>query len=147
MSIAAGNTITWADITNFYAKLNSAWRSLGAYEGWNDSWNPAKTPSGGGQGNLATAATMNNLAAQIYDMRHYRINGTDIYTREDTWKSWIGGTYPSTSMAAGTLITAQPWQKIYNGVSAHQCSYSWNGSNRDRDNSEDTSEGCSNRMK
>ena len=144
MSIAAGNTITWADITNFYAKLNSAWRSLGAT---NPTQNPDKTPSGGGQGNLATAATMNNLATQIYDMRHFMISGADIYTKADTWKSWIGGTYPSTSMAAGTLITAQPWQTIYNGVNAHQCSYSWNGSNRSRDNSEDTSEGCSNRMK
>lgn len=144
MSIAAGYVITWADILDFYAKLNSAWHSLGAA---NPNWNPDKTPSGGGQGNLATAATMNNLATQIYDMREYKWYGGIIATQSNTWKSWIGGTYPSTSMAAGTLITAQPWQTIYNGVKAHQCSYSWNGSHNGRDSSEDTSLGCSNKMK
>ena len=144
MSIAAGYVITWADILDFYAKLNSAWRSLGAQDRYD--WNPAKTPSGGGQGNLATAATMNNLASQIYDMRNYTLWGGTIATQQNTWKSWIGGTYPSTSMAAGTLITAQPWQTIYNGVKAHQCSYSNNSSNNSRDSSEDTSLGCSNKM-
>lgn len=144
MSIAAGNTITWADILDFYNVFNSAWRASGAR---NPTCNPAWTPSGGGQGNLATAATMNNLATQIYESRNWSPAPGTIVANGTQWKSWIGGTYPSTSMAAGTLIAAQPWQTIYNNLKTHQCSYSWNGSNRSRDNSEDTSEGCSNRMK
>lgn len=143
MSIAAGYTITWADILDFYNVFNSAWRASGAQ---NPSYNPAWAPSGGGQGNLATAATMNNLATQIYEARKWK-PASNVTVLNNEWQSWIGGTYPSTSMAAGTLIAAQPWQTIYNNLKTHQCSYSWNGSNRDRDNSEDTSEGCSNRMK
>lgn len=143
MSIAAGYTITWADILDFYNVFNSAWRASGAQ---NPRYNPAWAPSGGGQGNLATAATMNNLATQIYEARKWH-PASNVSVLNNEWQSWIGGTYPSTSMAAGTLIAAQPWQTIYNNLKTHQCSYSWNGSNRDRDNSEDTSEGCSNRMK
>lgn len=144
MSIAAGNSITWADITDFYAKFNSAWRASGAS---NPNYNPNWTPSGGGQGKLATAATMNNLAQQIYNARNFKVASNTTVSNNTQWKSWIGGTYPSTSMAAGTLITASPWQTIYNNLKNHQCSYSWNSSNNSRDGSEDTSEGCSNRMK
>ena len=144
MSIAVGYTITWADILDFYNVFNSAWRASGAQK---PNLNPDWTPSGGGQGNLVTAATMNNLAQQIYNARNYKVFSNTTVSNDPQWKSWIGGTYPSTSMAAGTLITAQPWQTIYNNLKTHQCSYSWNGSNRSRDNSEDTSEGCSNKMK
>lgn len=146
MSITQGDLVRWSDITNFYqifnrcfqvSQIEGMWGSVLDHRSW--------SPSGGGQGNLVTAATRNAIKPQMREAKYVIKSGTKILNT--CFIDWTENKVPA-DVAVGDLIKASALQKSYNRMAAHQnpsCA-PHNGGQIGNCSRDDTSEGCSNDM-